>query len=206
MENETNKLISIEVSKDAAKVINWVLLARSLDDSRPTLQLLKVAENYIMCTDGFRVHIWKMYKTDAPATIDLQPGLYEIFKPVGKELVFTVKSHTLDTYEKYPEINVFANPKSQFGMVENPTTIYGGMKIGVTPKYYSDAMKLIDSRFVFNFQPPVIWIESEIWHGKILAYIMTFNVRTDDKFCAFEQVDLFDLNEWVNRKENWREI
>jgi len=206
MENETDKLISIEVNKDAAKVINWVLLARSLDNAKPILQLLKVADNYIMCMDGFRIHVWKMYKTAAPATIDLQPGLYEIFKPIGKELVFTVKSHALDTYEKYPDLTMLANPKSQLGTVDKPTTIYAGMRMGFNPKYYSDAMKLIDNRFIFNFQPPVVYIEHEVWHGKILTYIMTFNVKEGNKTGAFEQVDLFDLNEWVNRKEDWSEL
>lgn len=190
MNNENDIKTYPVLLKESAEIINWIMLACSKDDSRPSLQCFHITEKYWFATDGFRIHIWKYNEFPLPTIV---PGIYLPLKKINTKILLLTMQSTNNL--KSPDIVVVGNTRG-FMQNDKPATFTNGMKFGVNPKFYADMLKLSDKPVV-NFNPPLIWKSFLYGNNECLGLIMGWNVEEGRHYGTFASTPRFSVEEWL---------
>jgi len=174
--------VAVKIGKTSLPIFNklaWVVTARSKDDLRGNLQKIQVTENYVIATDGKRLHL--METDDLPK---MTPGLWDVLKHTKSELI--IKLSTDDV--TYPNINLlpfyktsetieFYNP-SQNGYNVSYFTHTVFTKLGNHPYYlrYLEEAKMEDDMLLeLNDKNMLVIADKQLTQMAIIMPLMPLN-------------------------------
>jgi hypothetical protein len=81
--------------------LEWVIKARSKDDTRPNIQTLCSKDGFLCCTDGSRLHLFEPDNENLPPAFIIPDGLWEVQTATTKQIILVKSNLHLEDYPDF---------------------------------------------------------------------------------------------------------